>query len=56
MLGVTKSEQKNGYEIVIHIDGEYCLQISCEMRDALIDSLKKVYYLNMSQNLPIYGV
>lgn len=51
----TIAPSENIKDIVMHIPREYDYLVSLERRDEMLTVLKKAYFENRKQNLPIFG-
>jgi len=54
-LSKTIPPSENVKEFVIHIPSEYDYCLTLDLRDEMIDVIKKAYFENQKKNLPIYG-
>ena len=56
LLGVTKSISESLGEFVLHIKDEYDYRLRSDVRDQVIDLIRKLFLSTYSKPLPLYGV
>jgi hypothetical protein len=56
LTGVTKSTSEPAGEFVLHIKDDYDYRIKSDIRDEVIEYLKKIFLILQKRNLPVYGV
>lgn len=56
LMGISKNIEKNNFEFVVHVKGEYDYKFMNGNRDAVIKHVMEIFKELTKRELPIFGV
>ena len=56
LMGISKNIEKNNFEFVVHVKGEYDYKFMNENRDVVIKHVMEIFKELTKRELPIFGV